>query len=155
MKCETLHRLLGCIPGMWLRGLLVKRHEARCPICQQDEKIPALGFRGLSAPEIDLWPDIQNQLEKNLAPVRQTIRMNTRWLLAGVATLALVILIPRLLRSPGVPSHSEKTTGLPTVHFLNLSDRPAKIVFYRVDNPGRLIVWAAASNSSMTEEKAQ
>ncbi len=153
MKCETLYRLLGVVPGMRLKGYLVERHESRCPECRKDKDWTAfLNKMPPDSEKIDLWTVVRNQLPDRPCRNRTSWFSTGRWVLAGATVTASILLIVPLVKPTPKRITFDITTVNPVIHTLSLAEKPARLVYFKVDNPGRLIVWASSSDLSPQEE---
>jgi hypothetical protein len=102
--------------------------------------------------KIDFWTVVRNQLQDRPRRNRTSWFSTGRWVLAGATVTATILLIVPLVKPTPKRITFDVTTVNPVIHTLSLAEKPARLVYFKVDNPGRLIVWASSSDLSPQEE---
>jgi hypothetical protein len=159
--CKFIAFLYDLIPIQGFRAFLIKRHIAKCPICEKESAMETILEEKFKIPdwiesEQSLWPQIREKVfgPEPLPTHRQkALRImppRWQWALAGIALLLVVginLLIERDFDRKRIQGEFIATTTAPRIIITHaeIKGKQAKPFIYQTQ--GKYFVWFEESKS--------
>lgn len=156
--CKTVELFYGLIPWKPWRGLLIRLHIEKCPLCQAGLANPE-AFRPLLVQERggdivrSLWTGVESALRED--SVKEKTRGGTvrqpvmrRWGWASATALLLVLIAGFLFLKDFRPEEAASAAAVPArfeLEYVLVGGRPANTVVYQPQGSDMIIVWAGKS----------